>query len=247
MAAKTLRHRIRGARRDLYRQLVCEAAERIFAANGFAGARVEDISRASGVSVGTIYRVFPGKKRQIYHAIQERRGIELIGTTRARGLAAWQEKSDLIDAMLAAVAALVEYLTQYPDYLRLVLREEQAWGVGPRRRTRTQTAMWHEGIEGAVMAMRQGIAQGTLVDDDPEAMARVWVAMQQAQLGYWLEQGRRTSAAQLSDRLQRQFLRAFCRPEVLATRMSSRTPMPGSAAPGLPPMARGQRYPAPEK
>src|SRR5258706_1886067 len=182
MGARTLKHRVRGARRDLYRELVCEAAERIFATSGFAGARVEDISRASGVSVGTIYRVFPGKKRQIYHAIQERRGIELIGTTRARGLAAWQERSDLIDAVLAAVAALVEYLTRYPDYLRLVLREEQAWGFRPRPRTRTQTAVRHEGIQGAGIAMRQSLAQGTLVDDDAEARARVGVAVQQAHL-----------------------------------------------------------------
>ena len=68
--------------------------------------------------------------------------------------------------------------------------------------------------------MRQGIADGMLVDDDPEAMARAWLAIQQAHLGYWLEDGQRASAEEVTERLQRQFLRAFCRPEVLATRMA---------------------------
>jgi hypothetical protein len=78
--------------------------------------------------------------------------------------------------------------------------------------------MWREGIEGAVAGMRMGIAQKLLVDDDAEAMARTWMAMQQAHLAYWLEQGMRATTAEITDRLQRQFLRAFCPPEVAAAR-----------------------------
>ena len=117
---------MREARAELYRSLVCEAAERVFAAEGFAGARVEEIAREAGVSVGTIYRVFPGKKDEIYRAIQERRGTELIGRTRAIGTAAWERRHDLLDAMLAGLAALVEYFMAHPDYLKVVLREERA-------------------------------------------------------------------------------------------------------------------------
>lgn len=163
-------------------------------------------------------RADAGKKREIYRAIQEQRGTELLGTTRATGLEAWQQRGNLLDAILAGVGSLVEYFTRHPDYLRLVLREEKAWGVGPARTRLEQTVMWREGIEGAVMAMRQGIAEGVLVDEDPDLMARSWVAMQQAHLGYWLEQGRRVEAGEVVRRLQRQFLRAFCRPAVVAAR-----------------------------
>lgn len=221
MRSRARQKAVRTARVQLYRRLVCEAAERVFAVRGFDGARVEEIAHAAGVSIGTIYRVFPGKKRAIYLAIQEHRGTEILGATRGVGTAAWQRRGDLIDAVLASVASLVEYFVAHPDYLQVVLREERtSWGIGPKRSTREQTAMWREGVDGAVMAMRQGIADGILVDDDPDAMARAWLAVQQAHLGYWLEQGQRDSAAAVTERLQRLFLRAFCRPEVLATRMA---------------------------
>jgi hypothetical protein len=165
--------------------------------------------------------VFPGKKRELYRAIQEQRGTEVIGTTRAVGVEAWRQRGDLVDAILAGLASMVEYFMRHPEYLQLVLREEQAWGIGPRRPTREQAAMWREGIEDAVMAMRQGIADGLLVDDDPQAMARASVAMQQAHLGYWLEQRQRASIEEVVGRVQRQFLRSFCRPEVVAVRLSA--------------------------
>lgn len=218
--------KLRDARAELYRGLVRDAAERVFAEHGFARARVAQIAEESGVSIGTIYRVFPGRKPEIYRAIQEDRGTALIGRTHAIGLEAWQQRGDLLDAMLAGLAAFVEFFATHPDYLRLVLREEKAWGVGPRRDTTEQTAMWREGIGGAVMAMRQGIADGLLVDDDPEAMARAWVAIQQAHLGYWLEDGCRVRPAEIVARLQRQFVRAFCRPEVVAARGSSERATP---------------------
>jgi len=244
MAKRKRSERVREARAELYRGLVREAAEQVFAAHGFAGARVEEIAREAGLSVGTIYRAFPGKKREIYRAIQEQRGTELIGTARTTWIAAWQQRGDLVDAILAGVASLVEYFIGHPDYLRVVLREERAWGVGPDRTSLEQTVMWREGIQGAVMAMRQGIADGLLVDEDPDLMARSWVAMQQAHLGYWLEQGQRAEAAEVARRLQRQFLRAFCRPEVLAARGLAAAPAePAQRIQDPPRTPRGGRRP----
>jgi AcrR family transcriptional regulator len=218
MAKRKRNDRVREARAELYRGLIREAAERVFAAHGFVGARVEEIAREAGLSVGTIYRVFPGKKQEIYRAIQEQRGTELLGRTRATGMAAWQQRGNVLDAILASVVSFVDYFVAHPEYLRVVLREERAWGVGPARASVEQTVMWREGIEGAVLAMRQGIADGLLVDGDPNLMARSWVALQQAHLGHWLEQGQQADAAVVARQLQEQFLRAFCRPEVLAAR-----------------------------
>jgi hypothetical protein len=60
--------------------------------------------------------------------------------------------------------------------------------------------------------MRFGISQNLFVDDDPEAMARSWLAIQQAHLAYWIEQDMRETPAEIAARLERQLLRAFCRP-----------------------------------
>jgi len=211
---------LRQVRAEAYRAVVRRAAERVFAEHGFAGARVEQIAKEAGVSVGTIYRAYPGKKREIYRDIQVQRGTELIGRTQGVGIEAWRRRGDVLDAMLAGVGSLVEYLMRHPDYLRIVLREEKAWASGPTRQSAAQTVMWNEGMGGALETIRQGIDAGLLIDDAPEVMARTLAAMHQAHLGYWLESGQREPPEQVVGRLQRQFLRAFCRPEVLVARLA---------------------------
>ena len=55
------REEARRARNDVYRQHILEAAERIFAEHGFEAAKVQHISKLAGLSMGTIYAVFPSK------------------------------------------------------------------------------------------------------------------------------------------------------------------------------------------
>ena len=220
----------------MYRGLVCDAAERVFAAHGVLRTRMSQIARESGVSIGTIYRVFPGRKDQIYRAIQENRGTEVLGRTRAIGEAAWRQSGDLLDAILAGIAATVDFFAAHPDFLRLVLREEKAWGSTAKRSSAEQTAMWHEGVDGIVTAIQFGIAERLLVDDDAQTMARTWVAIQEAHLGHWVEEGMRATPAEVTARFQRQFLRAFCRPEVLATRRLPEVTRP-EPQPDMPPPA----------
>jgi AcrR family transcriptional regulator len=43
------------------RQAIIAAGEHIFAEQGFERARMQDIARAAGVAVGTVYRMFPDK------------------------------------------------------------------------------------------------------------------------------------------------------------------------------------------
>jgi len=128
----------------MYRGLVCDAAERVFAAHGFPRACMSQIARESGVSIGTIYRIFPRRKDEIYRAIHENRGTTLLGRTRAIGEAAWRQRGDLLDAMLASVAATVDFFAAHPDFLRLVLREEKGWAGSAKRSSTEQTAMWRE-------------------------------------------------------------------------------------------------------
>ena len=210
---------LRDLRVGAYRAAIREAAERVFAERGFAGAHVGQIAKEAGVSVGTIYRAYPGRKPEIYHDLQTERGKEILEHTRARGLAAFQRHGDVLQAILEGLGALVEYFIAHPDYLRIVLSEEKAW-ASALRNTATQAAIWKQGMSGSEEAMRAGIAAGLLVDDGPEVMARTLVAMQQAQLGYWLESGRREPAAEVVARLRRQFLRAFCRPEIAAEHLA---------------------------
>lgn len=214
---------LRELRAEAYRAAIRRGAERVFAARGFAGAHVGQIAKEAGVSVGTIYRTYPGRKRQIYEDLQAERGREVIEHTHARGLAAFQRRGDVLEAILEGIEALVEYFIAHPDYLRIILCEERAWAL-PLRQTKMQAANWKKGIAGSEEAMRQGISAGLLVDDVPEVMARTLVSMQQAHLGYWLEAGGRAPASEVVARLRRQFLRAFCLPEVAARHLGDASP-----------------------
>jgi hypothetical protein len=118
-----------------------------------------------------------------------------------------------------------------------VLREEKAWGSTAQRSSAEQTAMWHEGFDSIVGAMRLGITERLLVDDDAQTMARTWVAIQEAHLGHWVEEGLRATPAEVTARFQRQFLRAFCRPEVLATRRLPEVTASQERQPDTPPLA----------
>src|SRR5215510_9039900 len=72
----------RRARTDVYRQHVFEAAERVFAERGFEAAKLQEISRLAGLSMGTIYAIFPSKT-ELHRAILEERGRELLTLARA--------------------------------------------------------------------------------------------------------------------------------------------------------------------
>jgi len=215
---------LRNIRVEAYRAAIRQAAERVFAQRGFAGAHVGQIAKEAGVSVGTIYRAYPGRKQQIYLDLQAQRGKEVLEYTHERGLAAFQRHNDVLDAMLEGLAALVEYFVAHPDYLRIVLSEEKSWAAGPIRGTATQAAMWKQGMSGSEEGMRFGIASGLIVDEDPALMARTLVAMQQAHLGYWLESGGSESAVEVIARLRRQFLRTFCPPEIAAVHLDDGNP-----------------------
>src|SRR5215470_4076450 len=81
MTPRTPRDEARRARTDVYRQHVFEAAEQVFAERGFEAAKLQDISRRAGLSMGTIYAIFPSKT-DLFRAILEERGRELLTLAR---------------------------------------------------------------------------------------------------------------------------------------------------------------------
>jgi len=64
MPRKKARDEAREARTGVYRQHILDAAELVFAERGYEAAKVLEISDRSGLSMGTIYAIFPGKAEQ---------------------------------------------------------------------------------------------------------------------------------------------------------------------------------------
>ena len=58
-----MRQRIRSYATSAYCETILDAAERLFVESGYHEARMSDLARAAGVSVGTLYKYFPSKER----------------------------------------------------------------------------------------------------------------------------------------------------------------------------------------
>jgi AcrR family transcriptional regulator len=206
MPAAQARARAREARSQLYRQLVLEAAERVFAESGFEAARMEEVAAKSGLSLGTLYSVFSGKA-DVFQAVHEIRTREVLAraTDAAAGL------DDPLAMLIAGVKAYVEFFLAHPDYLRMHLREGHAWGLGlelPGSRVRAEA--WREGVAMQRALFARGIDAGVFHPGDPELLARMMIAMQQVQLAAWVEGGMQRASEDLVAEIETHIGRSFC-------------------------------------
>ena len=75
-------NRIRQARRAMYRSVISEAAEAVFAEKGFADARMSDVALEAGISLKTLYQTFAGKA-ELFDEIRNLRIEQVISATAA--------------------------------------------------------------------------------------------------------------------------------------------------------------------
>jgi AcrR family transcriptional regulator len=196
---------VRKARNELYRQLILEAAERIFAEKGVEETKMEEIAGESGLSLGTLYSVFAGKAALV-GAIHDVRLEEVL----ARTADVAGDLTSPVDRLLGGVRAYVEFFVVHPDYLRMHLAEGYAWGLGLVRSTGGRAEAWIEGIARQTAVFASGIEEGVFHPGDPGLMARMMIAIQQVQLADWVEDGMERDADALIADMQEQVRRTFC-------------------------------------
>jgi hypothetical protein len=69
-------------------------------------------------------------------------------------------------------------------------------------------------------AFEIGIRAGIYIDDErPLLMARTLMAMHQVRLADWVAGGMKEAVAEVTRKMHRQFIRSFCRPEVITERL----------------------------
>ena len=110
-----------GTRRDAHteatRRALLREARKLFAAQGFAGAGIEQIARRARVTTGALYHHFGGK-RELFRAVAEQVEQELMeraAAAAARRPTPWEMLEAGIDVMLDACAA--------PDVQRITFRD----------------------------------------------------------------------------------------------------------------------------
>jgi AcrR family transcriptional regulator len=204
-AAPHPREQVREARSALYRRLIFEAAERNFAERGVEDTKMEAIAADAGLSLGTLYSVFPGKARLVA-AIHQTRLDQILRRTEAA-----DESGDPVEMLLSGVKRYVEFFVAHPNYLRMHLREGFAWGLGGRPdSSRQQADAYDEGIARQARLIERGIACNVFHAGEPVLMARMMVAMQQVQLADWVDRGMKREPADLIEEMRDQVRRSFC-------------------------------------
>jgi len=195
------KEKVRQARHGAYRDLILEAAQRVFAEKGYAEAKVADIAQAAGVATGTVYAIFPGK-RDLYRAIHRENLDEL-----SRRYAAIAAHTSVRDTLLARSETSTRFLTSRPDYLRIYLREAEGWGFDPSQLPGDAAAFVDLSL------FRRGVENGELIDEDPQLLQSLMLASGQVHLADWLRGGMREDPAALAARIQAFTRRAIFRPE----------------------------------
>jgi AcrR family transcriptional regulator len=196
----------RRAKADAYRRLIVDAAQKVFAEHGFEAAKIQDIAQDAGLSLGTLYTVFPGKA-EIYSAIQREHGQAVLLEISSAVARVHGE----LEAALAGIEAYVRCLVARPHYLRMLLREGLSWTQRSWLRTSEEIATWERGMTLAVSLLRAGIERGFLyADNPPDVLLKMIIAGQQVQLADWLERGAPPHEVEaLIERMQTYFQRAF--------------------------------------
>jgi AcrR family transcriptional regulator len=217
MPRKKARDEARAARNWVYRQHILDAAERVFAERGYETAKVVEIAYDCGLSMGTIYAIFPGKS-ELYAALLEERGQELLRL--ARGVAA----RDLgpREALFALIEVYIDYFVQHPAFLRMHLRSGASWALGPAVGTPKQVGYWEEIHALQADIFRRGVTAGEFLDEDPGYLAKLFSAMDQVLLADWVAGGMTASREVLVRRLRDMVDRALCLPAVTKKRTAAR-------------------------
>ena len=205
---------LRQAREAVYREVVLATAERLFGSSGYAGTKMADIARAAGISLATLYAVFPGKD-SLYDAITSERGGRLLEHTveQVRELAA-DGGAHPIAVMLNGMGVYLRFFMSHPDYLRMILFDGYVWWHSSASPSPEQEALWEQGKQFLMAAFAWGVESGVFVEGSPEEMARTLTALQQTRLANWVLSDMTAPEAVVISRAQAELVRVFCPPRL---------------------------------
>ena len=195
---------VREARRDVHRQHLVDAAERVFAERGYEGTRMQDVAAEAGLALATVYSLVDSKEA-LYAEVHRVRGRALL----AAAASAAGGRGSAWATLLGAVRAYAEFLVERPNYLRLHLQESQPWALRPRFTSHEQSSLWKQGLDLTVATFEAAIAEGSIIAESPMLLARLMIADHQVFLGEWVDQGMKEPPSSLVTRMLAHLERAF--------------------------------------
>ena len=200
--------RVRDAKEASYRDLILDVAEQEFAEHGYEATLMKGVAGSAAISLATLYARFE-TKMDLYRAVHERRLVALNRALADGGA----PSGDSLAQMLAAMRVYVSFHMTHPTWLRMHLREGNAWSGDDRLRSPEQVRAWNAGHKAMARTIQRGMDAGLFAAGDPVLVARLSNAMLQVVLSRWVDGGMSESPEAVVDRMQTLFIRAFCVPE----------------------------------
>jgi AcrR family transcriptional regulator len=171
-----LRQRFKSATRDA----ILQAAARVFAADGAAKARVEDIATEAGIAVGTVYNYFQDRTALVTALLETRTRALLDALDAVETGTSVDVERDAIaafhDRLGRFVTALAAHFDVNHPLLSAILDDERQRGVDARTATRRQTIR-QEVLGRAERLIASGIRARAVQEGDPAIYAALLVGM----------------------------------------------------------------------
>ncbi len=167
-ASIELHPRRRDEARALFRNAILEAAEAVFAEQGFHGARIQDVAERARVGVGTVYNHF-AQKDDLLRALVDERTDELL----ARLAAAPDDKPDFAGRLGARITRMLAYFDRHRGFYALVFRLTDGDGADEAQRVLAGKSLRRlERFRAAFRSLvEEGVAEGALEPIDAAHLA----------------------------------------------------------------------------
>lgn len=201
---------LRNAREQLYRQHIFAVAESLFAEQGFAQTRMQEIAQQAEVSLTTLYQLCPGKQ-ELYRQVLIERDQDMLEAVSSRAQALLQQPADL-SLMLEILHTQIRYLLEHPDYLRMQLNDGLLWFHNTSRPSVGEQQLWERGLALIEQLFVWGEREGLFRSGVPVEQGRLMLSMQQTRLANWVLGDMKVSHDAVVANIQEDFVRLFCVP-----------------------------------
>ncbi len=175
--------RRRDEAKGLFRNAILEAAEEIFATQGFHAARIQDVARRARIAVGTVYNHFEGKE-ELLAALMEERAVEFFACLEPEPV----EPAEFAARLERRIERLLAYVDAHRGFYALLLTYGPFGGAAAAA---PLVGRWKKRVErfrdvfGALID--EGVAAGVLdADLAPELGPFLWATIRSvlARLAY---------------------------------------------------------------
>jgi AcrR family transcriptional regulator len=192
--------RLKERMRQVARDTILDAAERVCVRHGFDGGRMEQIAAAAGVSVGTLYNYFSDRRALVSALVEERRA-ELLDRVDA---ALAEAPEDPVERLRALARSVLEHVEAHRGFVTLLIQEapDAGKGAGLAGPTRTFMALQSRARE----VLERVRAQRRLRDEDPVLLSHLFTGALRAVIVYGITEHRTGDPKATADRVLRCFL-----------------------------------------